>query len=105
MPFSSNVLRAPTLRNVAVTGPYMHDGRFATLEKVLDHYASGGAARRSRSPLVTGFSVADGERRDLVEFLESLTDEEFLSDPCLSDPWAPSAPDCPPRETRTKAGQ
>jgi cytochrome c peroxidase len=99
--------RAPTLRNVAVTGPYMHDGRFATLEAVLDHYASGGgsegAARKSRSPLVTGFSMTQGERSDLIEFLESLTDDDFLHNPCLSDPWAPLAPPCVPGKIRTKA--
>jgi len=79
--------RAPTLRNVAVTAPYMHDGRFATLEAVIDHYAKGGSPAPDRSPLVKGFALTGEERRDLVAFLESLTDQEFLEDPRFADPW------------------
>ena len=79
--------RAPTLRNIAVTGPYMHDGRFATLEEVVDHYASGGTASPGRSPLVRGFGITEAGKRDLVEFLKSLTDDELLRNPLLADPW------------------
>ena len=79
--------RAPTLRNIAVTAPYMHDGRFATLEDVVDHYAKGGTASPGRSPLVRGFTITDAEKRDLVEFLRSLTDEELLKKSELSNPF------------------
>ncbi len=79
--------RAPTLRNVAVTAPYMHDGRFATLGAVIDHYSSGGVPSASRSALVRGFAVTEEEKADLVAFLESLTDAELLEDPQYSDPW------------------
>ena len=79
--------RAPTLRNVAVTAPYMHDGRFATLEEVVDHYAKGGTPSPGRSPLVRGFSISEAEKRDLVEFLKSLTDEDLLRNPELSSPF------------------
>jgi cytochrome c peroxidase len=79
--------RAPTLRNIAVTAPYMHDGRFATLDEVIDHYAKGGTASPGRSPLVRGFSITEAEKHDLVEFLNSLTDEELLRNPELSDPF------------------
>ena len=79
--------RAPTLRNIAATGPYMHDGRFATLEAVIDHYARGGTPARNRSRLVTGFAITAEEKCDLIAFLESLTDEAFLRDPRLSNPW------------------
>jgi cytochrome c peroxidase len=79
--------RAPTLRNIAATGPYMHDGRFATLDAVLDHYARGGTPRRNRSPLTGGFSITPEEKCDVIAFLESLTDEGFLRDPRFSDPW------------------
>lgn len=79
--------RVPTLRNVAVTAPYMHDGRFATLEEVGAHYARGGTPSPDRSPLVRGFSVTDDEKRDLVEFLRSLTDDGLLTKPDLADPW------------------
>ena len=86
--------RTPTLRNVAVTAPYMHDGRFATLDAVIDHYASGGLPSPTRSKLVRGFAISESEKRDLVAFLESLTDAAFLEDPLFSDPWK-SEPDGP----------
>jgi cytochrome c peroxidase len=79
--------RAPTLRNIAVTAPYMHDGRFATLEDVIDHYAKGGTASPGRSPLVRGFTITEAEKRDLVEFLKSLTDEQLLGNPEISGPF------------------
>lgn len=74
--------RAPTLRNIALTAPYMHDGRFPTLEAVIDHYAAGGSAQSSDDsppdPLITGFELTEEERRHLVSFLESLTDQSYL---------------------------
>jgi cytochrome c peroxidase len=79
--------RIPTLRNVSATAPYMHDGRFATLDAVVEHYALGGTPGRNRSPLVSGFSLTPEEKCDLIGFLESLTDEELLGNPELSDPW------------------
>ena len=86
--------RAPTLRNVALTAPYMHDGSLATLDAVVDHYAAGGRGSASggenpfKSPLVRGFRLTDREQRDLVAFLESLTDPGFVSDPRFADPWS-----------------
>jgi cytochrome c peroxidase len=72
--------RAPTLRNIAVTAPYMHDGRFPTLAKVVEHYAAG-------VPDATkGFTLSPVETDDLLAFLQSLTDEEFLSNPAFGDP-------------------
>lgn len=92
--------KAPTLRNVAVTGPYMHDGSVETLSDVLDHYAAGGrtiasgrnAGDGSKSPykesaLIRGFELSAQDRRDLLAFLETLTDETFLANPEFSDPW------------------
>lgn len=74
--------RAPTLRNIAVTAPYMHDGRFSTLGEVIDHYAAGISSRSdsqgSMDPILSGFELTDEEQRDLVAFLESLTDARFL---------------------------
>ncbi len=85
--------RVPTLRNVAVTAPYMHDGSIATLEAVIAHYAAGGRApgNRYKSPELRGFEISPGEVADLVAFLESLTDPRFLNDPRFSDPFAPPA--------------
>jgi cytochrome c peroxidase len=80
--------RAPTLRNIAVTAPYMHDGSFAKLEEVIDHYAAGGKMDHpNKSRILRPFRLTDGEKGDLVEFLKSLTDEELLHDPRWSDPW------------------
>jgi cytochrome c peroxidase len=78
--------RAPTLRNVAVTAPYMHDGSIATLAEVIDHYASGGVQSPVKSPRLKGFTIADAERNDVIAFLNSLTDQEFLSNPALGKP-------------------
>jgi cytochrome c peroxidase len=79
--------RAPTLRNVALTAPYMHDGSIATLEEVVDHYAAGGRAPRPQQAMVdsvrdaqlNGFELTSEERAQLVAFLRALTDEAFLS--------------------------
>jgi len=80
--------RAPTLRNIALTAPYMHDGSLATLEAVLDHYTAGGKMDHpNKSRILRPFRLTEAERRDLVEFLRSLTDEDLLHDPRWSDPW------------------
>lgn len=91
--------RAPTLRNVAVTAPYMHDGSLDTLEDVLRFYEGGGrhilegdnAGDGRASPLkseyVSGFTLTDEERRDVLAFFESLTDDELLTNPRFSDPF------------------
>ncbi len=91
--------RAPSLRNVAVRAPYMHDGSDKDLDAVLDHYARGGrliehgplAGDGSKNPnkarFVGGFELTAGQREDLKAFLGSLTDEAFLHDPRLGDPW------------------
>jgi cytochrome c peroxidase len=80
--------RAPTLRNVALTAPYMHDGSLGTLEEVIDHYAAGGKMDHpNKSRILRPFRLTEGEKRDLVEFLKSLNDEELIRDPRWSDPW------------------
>lgn len=81
--------KTPTLRNVALTAPYMHDGSIATLEEAVEHYAAGGRARDNpgKDKLVRGFPMTPQNRADLVEFLKSLTDESLVKNPDLSDPW------------------
>ncbi len=87
--------RTPSLRNIAVTAPYMHDGSIRTLEDVLrQHYARAGRASMSgkgpsplRSELVMGFDISDAEVNDLVAFLNALTDTEFLTNPKFANPW------------------
>ncbi len=90
--------RAPTLRNIELTAPYMHDGSIATLTEVIEHYARGGRlvpdgpfagdGRDSprKSDLIRGFDLDDRGKADLVEFLKSLTDESFVTDPRYSPP-------------------
>jgi cytochrome c peroxidase len=91
--------RAPSLRNVAVTAPYMHDGSIPTLEEVIAHYERGGRLLEEgpfagdgrlspfKSEFVTGFELDNQERDDLLAFLESLTDESLLYDQRFSDPF------------------
>ena len=74
--------RAPTLRNIALTAPYMHDGSIATLDEVIEFYARGGNLAESpnpyRSPFIKGFTISEEEKAALVAFLRSLTDEQFV---------------------------
>ena len=96
-PDDHGLFRTPSLRNVAVTAPYMHDGSIATLFDVIRrHYAVAGRAAIEgqgpsplRSAFIEGFQVTDDEIKDLVAFLESLTDTEFLQNPRHSNPWVP----------------
>ena len=79
--------RVPTLRNVEITAPYMHDGSVPTLAAVLDHYAAGGRFRGSYTdPRIRPIDLSTDERHDLVEFLRSLTDRDFLSNPQFAAP-------------------
>jgi cytochrome c peroxidase len=83
--------RVPTLRNIALTAPYMHDGSIATLDEVLDHYVAGGrTANPARSTGLGPLQLTAADRADLLAFLDSLTDAPLLDDPRWSDPW-PSA--------------
>ena len=91
--------RTPSLRNVALTAPYMHDGSIATLEAVVrDHYARGGRASSSpagqsplRDPLIEAFPLSEKTVSDVVAFLKSLTDERFVTNPAYADPFNPTA--------------
>lgn len=102
--------RAPTLRNITLTAPYMHDGSIATLESVLvDHYSRGGrliedadnagdgATNPFKSSLLLGFSLSDSELTDILAFFDSLTDQNFICNEEFSDPFGniPHHTDCP----------
>jgi cytochrome c peroxidase len=73
--------RVPTLRNVELTAPYMHDGSLANLEQVIDHYARGGRRNPRQDSRVQPLALTPQDRADLVAFLRSLTDREFVDDP------------------------
>ena len=87
--------RTPTLRNVALTAPYMHDGSIPTLQQVIrEHYAQAGRAGNTpagpnpmRSSLIAGFEVSEQEVTDLVAFLNALTDKNFVQNPRHGNPW------------------
>lgn len=87
--------KVPTLRNIAVTAPYMHDGRFATLEEVIDHYSDHIVDSPSLSAFIEGRSadrkekilkLSTAEKSDLMAFLKLLTDSAFLKNPAFADP-------------------
>ncbi|MEZ5013712.1 MAG: cytochrome c peroxidase [Chitinophagales bacterium] len=73
--------RVPTLRNIALTAPYMHDGSVASLEDIIDTYAVGGSGFENQSTLIQPFTLTNEERTDLISFLVSLNDYTFISDP------------------------
>lgn len=95
--------KAPTLRNIALTSPYMHDGSMTNLDEVIRFYEAGGrliteglfAGDGRENPLksdfISGFTLSDQERLDLIQFLNALTDETFINHPKFSDPWMGSS--------------
>jgi cytochrome c peroxidase len=79
--------KTPTLRNIALTGPYMHDGRFETLEEVVSFYSTGFNWSPTADPLIIpGAYLTAEEEQNLVAFLKTLTDESFVTNQNLSDP-------------------
>lgn len=98
-PSNMGKFRAPTLRNIALTAPYMHDGSVATLDDVIAHYARGGRLIESgeqagdgnnnpyKSELLAGFILSDEDQQHLKAFLESLTDWSFICAQNLQDPY------------------
>jgi len=85
--FDNGKFRSTTLRNIELTAPYMHDGRFATLEEVIDHYAAGGHGVQNENPNITGFDLTERKKQALVAFLKTLTDEEFVTNPAFANPF------------------
>lgn len=91
--------RAPTLRNIEKTAPYMHDGSISTLEQVVDFYSAGGRHIKQgkfigdgrenplKSQFVKGFELNPEEKQDLLNFMKSLTDDSFLTNKKHSNPW------------------
>ncbi|WP_317931337.1 methanobactin export MATE transporter MbnM [Halioxenophilus sp. WMMB6] len=106
--------RAPTLRNVAVSGPYMHDGSVASLDEVIAIYAAGGRdlatgewagdgrQNRYKSQFIQPLALTPAERADLLAFLAALTDEQFLTNPAFANPFVTTRPS-PPAAPRPDA--
>ena len=100
-PAHRGLFKVPSLRNVALTGPYMHDGRLKTLEEVLDHYDSGIKNSSTLSSLIVEANNRGGdtagpislhltatEKAAIIAFLHTLTDEDFVTAERFSDPFA-----------------
>ncbi len=100
-PAHRGMFKVPSLRNIALTAPYMHDGRFTTLEAVLDHYDGGVKYSRTLSPLIVeadnrGGAAAErislhltaDEKAAIIAFLHTLTDQDFVTAERFSDPFA-----------------
>jgi cytochrome c peroxidase len=98
-PSNDGKFKAPSLRNIELTAPYMHDGRFKTLKDVVEHYSSGvhahvnvGLAFDEQNPATktSGFRFTAGQKTALIAFLKTLTDRQFVTDPRYSDPFVRS---------------
>jgi cytochrome c peroxidase len=82
--------RTPSLRNLAFTAPYMHDGRFATLDEVIDFYSFGLQDSPTIDPLMKniaqgGVQLSPQDKADLIAFLLTLTDTEFVNNPAFQE--------------------
>lgn len=71
--------KVPSLRNVEITGPYMHNGMFETLEEVIEHYSEGGKIHLNKDERIQPLNITQEEKKDLIAFLKSLTAREFAT--------------------------
>jgi cytochrome c peroxidase len=85
--YDNGKFKVPTLRNIEMTAPYMHDGRFATLEEVLDHYSEGGHGAENEDINIRPFILTEMQKQDMISFLKTLTDTTFLHNPALESPF------------------
>ncbi|MEO0042556.1 MAG: hypothetical protein RL329_2004 [Bacteroidota bacterium] len=89
-PNDNGKFRTPSLRNIALTAPYMHDGRFNTLEEVMAHYASGGHYSETRNPFlpqIRDIRLSVKQQRQLIAFMKTLTDTTFTTNPAFKNPF------------------
>lgn len=89
-PLDSGKFKVPTLRNIALTAPYMHDGRFETLEEVINHYDSGGVLSSTIDPFMEavnhGLYLTETDKMAVIAFLHCLTDTSFINNPAFGNP-------------------
>lgn len=91
-PLDHGKFKTPTLRNIALTAPYMHDGRFQTLEEVVDHYSDGIKNSPTLDNIIhtkfqEGLQLTPSEKADLIAFLHTLTDTAFVNNPNFQNPF------------------
>ncbi len=79
--------RIPSLRNIVYSAPYMHDGRFETLEEVVEHYNSGGGLAINKDPLMRPLGLTESQKQDILNFLTALNDEAFMNKPEYQNPF------------------
>ena len=79
------LFKVPTLRNVTLTGPYMHDGSMRSLQEVVNHYNNGGKNHPNKSNLVQPLNLTNREKDQLIAFLQSLTDQQFITEEKFKD--------------------
>lgn len=77
--------KVPSLRNVELTGPYMHDGSISSLSEVIEHYNGGGRSHQSKNDLIRPLNLSTDEKSDLIYFLNSLTDHRFITNKNLAN--------------------
>lgn len=87
--FDLGKFKTPSLRNIALTAPYMHDGRFTTLEEVIEQYNKGGHYSKNESPNIRPLGLQAQDKADLIAFLHTLTDTSYLEREELSNPFLP----------------
>lgn len=89
-PADAGKFKVPSLRNIALTAPYMHDGRFRTLEDVVEHYSSGIVSSSTLAPSLAnhvqqgGLQFSNQQKEDLIDFLRALTDDDLPNNPAYS---------------------
>ena len=89
-PTDNGKFRTPTLRNIELSAPYMHDGRFKTLEEVVEHYASGGHYAENIDPFIPtikSIQLTVRQKKQLISFLKTLTDTSFTTNPAFQNPF------------------
>ena len=87
--YDNGRFRVPSLRNLTLTAPYMHDGRFATMEEVVEHYNRGGHYAENVDPKIRNLHLSVQDKEDLIAFLRTLTDTTFVNHPGFSNPFKP----------------
>ncbi|MGB4849634.1 MAG: cytochrome c peroxidase, partial [Saprospiraceae bacterium] len=79
--------KTPTLRNLVFTAPYMHDGRFNTIQQVVEHYTSGGKFSPNKSAFLNNLHLTESQKSDLISFILTLTDSSVLTNPAYKNPF------------------
>ncbi len=85
--FDNGKMKAPTLRNLKFTAPYMHDGSLKTIDDVLNHYSTGGHYSPNKDPLIKKIHLDENQKRKIKAFLNTLTDTVVLQNPAYSNPF------------------